>query len=69
MLPTFPEPLLFLHRSEYMRLEYHELLMACEAVEITVAKEWRLLLRKKREISLTLNIGINIGQVESEHQN
>jgi hypothetical protein len=39
MLPTFPEPLSLLHRSEYMALEYHELLMACEAVEITVTKE------------------------------
>ena len=39
LLPTFPEPLSFLHRSDCMTMEYHELLKACEAVEITVTKE------------------------------
>lgn len=39
LLPTFPTPLSFLHSSEYMTLEYHELLKVCESIEIIVTKE------------------------------
>ena len=39
LLPIFPEPLSFLHRPDCMKMEYHDLLKACEAVEVTVTKE------------------------------
>ena len=39
MLPTFPERLSYLHKSDCIMMECHELLKTCEAVEITVTKE------------------------------
>lgn len=46
-LSTFPKPLPLLHSSEYMGMEYHELLKACEAVEINVTKEMAAAVEKE----------------------
>ena len=39
LLPTFPQPLPLLYRSEYLDMEYHLLLKACESIEINIADE------------------------------
>ena len=46
-LSTFPDPLPLLYNSEYMVMEYHELLQACESVEITVTKEMAVQVEKE----------------------
>ena len=46
-LSTFPNPLPLLYKSEYMAMEYHELLKTCESVEITVTKEMAVHVKKE----------------------
>ena len=38
-LSTFPQPIALLHKSEYITLEYHQLLDVCESVSLAVTSE------------------------------
>ena len=47
LLPTFPQPLPLLHRSEYLDMEYHRLLKVCESTEIKITDEMAVAVEKE----------------------
>ena len=53
LLPTFPKPLPQLYQPEYMDLDYHELLKACESQKVDITEE--LALNVEKETMLQYN--------------
>jgi len=60
LLDAFPEPLSMLHKPAYMKLEYHELLEACEAMTVDITKEMALAIENETRLQSNLKLWLSI---------
>ena len=63
-LVTFPKLLNTLYQSDFLQLNYDELLNSVNQLWLTLLRKWQMLLNRKPELKISRNFGLSKGLVE-----